>query len=193
MSATAEEKRALRRQVRGMLEGMSPQLRAESDRALFTRFLTLPQVEQAGTVFAFWGIAPREPETRLLVEALCRQGKRVALPRMLRAGEMEPRLYDPSRALLPASFGLLEPGEDCLLVERKEIGLVLVPGLCYDRRGFRLGFGGGFYDRWLEGYTGLRVGLCRRAMLQERLPVEPHDIPVDLVVTEGECLSVGGT
>ena len=192
MSATAEEKNALRRRVRQALEGMPSQLRAESDRALFARFLALPQVERARTIFAFWGIPPREPETRLLVEALCRQGKRVALPRMLRAGEMEPRLYDPGRALAPASFGLLEPGEDCPLVEREEIGLVLVPGLCYDRSGFRLGFGGGFYDRWLAGYTGLRVGLCRQAVLQERLPAEHHDIPVDLVVTEGECLSVKG-
>ena len=74
-------------------------------------------------------------------------------------------------------------------ISPEEIDLVLVPGLCYDRQGYRLGFGGGYYDRWLAGFPGLRVGLCREAVLQDRLPVEHHDLPVDLVVTESECLS----
>ena len=65
----------------------------------------------------------------------------------------------------------------------------LVPGLCYDREGYRLGFGGGYYDRWLAGCSGWKVGLCRAALLQDRLPRGPYDIPVDLVVTEEECLS----
>ena len=187
--STAEEKKSLRAQVRRALEGLSPREREESDRLLFARFLALRQVEQAGTVFAFWGIPPREPETALLVDELCRRGKRVVLPRMRPERGMETRLYDPQRSLLPAAFGILEPGENCPPVAREEIDLVLVPGLCYDRQGYRLGFGGGYYDRWLAGFPGLRVGLCREAVLQDRLPVEHHDLPVDLVVTESECLS----
>ena len=49
---------------------------------------------------------------------------------------------------------------------------------CYDREGYRLGFGGGYYDRWLAGCSGWKVGLCRAALLQDRLPRGPYDIPV---------------
>ncbi len=55
---------------------------------------------------------------------------------------------------------------------------------CADRRGFRLGFGGGYYDRWLSGFSGFTVGLCRDCVLQDRVPTEDHDCRVDLLLTE---------
>lgn len=64
-----------------------------------------------------------------------------------------------------------------------------MPAVCYDRRGYRLGFGGGYYDRWLEHFAGFRVGLCRKAVLQDRVPTEAHDSRVDLLITEGEQFS----
>ena len=187
--STAETKRQLRLQVRQALEAMSDQERKASDDALFARFLALPQVTRANTLFAFWGISSREPDTGRLVEELCRRGKQVGLPRMRPGRKMEVRLYQPNRPLVPAAFGILEPGEDCPLLTQTEVDLALVPALCYDRRGFRLGFGGGYYDRWLAGFSGIRVGLCRQSLLQEQLPVEPHDLPVNWVLTEWACLS----
>ena len=109
---------------------------------------------------------------------------------MLPGHRMEVRRYDPDKPLVRAPFGISEPGEDCPLLAREEIPLALVPALCYDRRGFRLGFGGGYYDRWLEGFSGLRVGLCREAVLQDRVPAGPHDARVDLLLTEWESLSL---
>lgn len=191
-SATAEEKGALRRLLRQNLETMTDRERRESDEALFARFLSLPQVERAGTIFLFWGVPGREPETGRLAERLCRRGKRVGLPRMTPGRGMEVRLYRQDVPLVPAPFGILEPGEDCPLLPPEELDLVLVPALCYDRRGFRLGFGGGYYDRWLEGYSGVRIGLCRERVLQDRLPTESHDQRVDWVVTERGCLSASG-
>ena len=103
---------------------------------------------------------------------------------------MEVRRYDPDRPLVKASFGISEPGEDCPLLDRGDIGLVLVPAVCYDRLGYRLGFGGGYYDRWLEGFSGVKVGLCREAVLREAVPTEAHDAKVDILLTEGESLSL---
>ena len=188
-SAIAEEKAALRRLLRRTLSDMTDRERRASDEALFARFLALPQVEGADTLFLFWGVPGREPETGRLAEELCRRGKQVGLPRMTPGRGMEVRLYQPRVPLVPAPFGILEPGEDCPLLSPRELDLALVPGLCYDRRGYRLGFGGGYYDRWLAGYPGLRIGLCRRLVLQDRLPTEPHDLRVDLVLTEDACLS----
>ena len=86
--------------------------------------------------------------------------------------------------LIRHRYGMLEPGEDCPVVPREEIDLILVPGLCFDRLGYRLGQGGGYYDRYLAGYRGTTVGLCRREVLQEHVPREAHDSRVELLVTD---------
>ena len=183
------EKRELRGRVRERLAALSPEELVRSDEALFERFLALPQVAAARTIFAFWGIPGKEPDTARLVGELVRRGKTVGLPRMLPEHRMEVRRYDPDKPLVKVSFGISEPGEDCPLLQREEIGLVLVPAVCYDRRGYRLGFGGGYYDRWLEGFSGVTVGLCREAVLQEAVPIEAHDAKVDVLLTDGESLS----
>lgn len=189
VSAIAEEKAALRRQIRSQLLALSEEARKTSDRALFDRFLALPQLEQMKTVFAFWGVPKREPETGFLVTELNARGITVGLPRMLPGRGMEVRRYDPDVPLVSAGFGLLEPEESCSLIEKADIDLVLVPALCYDRWGYRLGFGGGYYDRWLADCSALKVGLCREMVLQQRVPVEEHDSRVDLLLTETACLS----
>ena len=180
----AEDKAALRRQVRLTLEGLSPEAVRRGDDALFAAFSALPQVEAASTLFAFWGILGREPDTGRLIRALTAQDKRVGLPRMLPGRQMEVRLYEPDRPLVPVSFGILEPPADAPLLARPDIDLALVPAVCYDRSGFRLGFGGGYYDRWLSGFSGFTVGLCRDCVLQDRVPTEDHDCRVDLLLTE---------
>ena len=189
MPSTTEEKVRLRRRVREQLAAMEPEELRRSDDALFARFLALPQVERAGTIFAFWGIPGREPETARLISALLERGKRVCLPRMLPGRQMEARLYDPERPMVQAELGVWESDSGCPLVKREDMDLILVPALCYDRQGYRLGFGGGYYDRWLAGDSTPRVGLCRRAALQERVPAEPHDSRVDVLLTEEESLS----
>ncbi len=191
MASTIDaEKKELRRRVRERLSGLTREELVRSDGALFARFLALPQVEEAQTIFAFWGIPGKEPDTSRLIGELIRRGKAVSLPRMLPGHRMEVRQYCPDRPLVQVSFGISEPGEDCPLLKREEIDLVLVPAVCYDRRGYRLGFGGGYYDRWLADFSGVRVGLCRGAVLQDRVPTEAHDARVDILLTEEESLSL---
>lgn len=189
LSAIDLEKKELRRQVREELSLLTPEQLRRSDDALFERFLALPQVEEAETIFAFWGIPGKEPDTARLIGELTARGKTVGLPRMLPEHRMEVRRYDPDKPLVRVSFGISEPGEDCPLLPKEDIGLVLVPAVCYDRRGYRLGFGGGYYDRWLENFGGFTAGLCRSAVLQNRVPAEAHDARVDVLLTEGESLS----
>ena len=180
----AEEKKQLRSNIRKTLAAIPQEELTRSDDALFARFLALPQVQQAQTLFLFWGVPGREPDTASLVRELAERGKRVGLPRMLPGHQMEVRLYEPDRELIPASFGIWEPPQDAPLLSPDEIDLTLVPALCYDRRCVRLGFGGGYYDRWLAGYRGFTVGFCRDALLQDRVPAQSHDRRVDLVLTE---------
>ena len=110
---TAEEKVLLRRQVCRELAQLTREEREASDAALFARFLALPEVEAARTIFAFWGIPEKEPDTSRLIAALTARGKEIGLPRMLPGHRMEVRRYDPARPLVSVSFGILEPDEGC--------------------------------------------------------------------------------
>ena len=182
-STITAEKAALRRELRARLKALSPEQRRESDRALLARFLALPQVKGASTLLLYHGMGT-ESDTSRLLEPLWEAGKQVALPRCLPGNQMEARLVQRDTVLVPHPWGMLEPGTDCPLAGPADIDLVLVPGLAFDRSGGRLGQGGGFYDRWLAGYSGLTAALCREAVLLEQVPREGHDRSVDLVVTE---------
>lgn len=184
--STTERKAQLRGEIRARLTALPEEERRRQDSALFSAFLSLPEVERAQTVFLFYGVGI-EPETAHLLPPLLEQNKRVVLPRLMPGRRMECRLYCPDIPLVPHRYGLLEPSTECPLIPVEEIDLALVPALCYDRQGYRLGLGGGYYDRWLEAFSGCTVGLCRNCLLQDCVPTEPHDRQVDLVLTETEC------
>ena len=187
----AEEKKQLRGSVRKTLATIPQEELTRSDDALFARFLALPQVQQAKTIFAFWGIPGKEPETARMIQTLVSQGKRVGLPRMLPGHLMEIRQYMPDRPMVSVSFGISEPDLSCPILTQDEIDLILVPAVCYDKAGYRLGFGGGYYDRFLPKTKAKRVILCQEQMLCEDIPAESHDCPMDMVVTEAGVHSLG--
>lgn len=177
----AQLKQELRTQMRAAAEGLPIQRRKAQDKALFKAFLGLEQVKQAKTILVFWGVGT-EPETTGLISALLASGKRVALPRCLPGRGMEARLYRGERVTRNA-YGIPEPGEACPPVDKGELDVILVPALCYDKAAYRLGQGGGYYDRYLADYAGFTVGLCYRELLRDALPLEPHDRPVRLLLT----------
>lgn len=188
-TTTAEEKARLRTRIRHQLSALPQEQRNKEDDALFSAFLCLPELEQAHTIFLFYGLGT-EPDTARLFAPLLACGKRIALPRMLPERQMETRQFCPDRPLTEHPFGIPEPDECCPLLAPEDIDLVLVPALCYDRQGVRLGMGGGYYDRWLNRYHGPTVGLCRQALLQDKLPAQPHDRPVGVVITPTETIRI---
>jgi len=188
-STIALEKTLLRVNIRKQLTGMPSAQMQQSDAAMFQTLLELPQVKAAKTVSLFWGITGLEPNTSRLAPILLEMGKVVCLPRIISDYGMELRQYTPDCPMARTSFGIWEPTIDCPLIQKKDVDLVIVPALCYDKQGFRLGYGGGHYDRWLADYTGSTVGMCRDAVLQENVPVEAHDKPVQVIVTESRVLT----
>jgi 5-formyltetrahydrofolate cyclo-ligase len=98
----------------------------------------------------------------------------------------EPRLtvHAWASATEPSRFGVLEPPRDAPQVERERVQAVLLPGLAFDRSGLRLGYGGGFYDRLLEEWAVLTVGVIPSALVLDALPGEPHDVRVAFLATE---------
>lgn len=179
-----DDKAAFRAELRRREQAISQPQRLASDALLRQRFLDYVRCSAAETILLFAGMG-LEVDTRPLLEALEGQGKQVCLPRCLPGGAMEARRYDAGR-LIRHRYGMLEPDTHCPVVGKSELDLILVPALCYDRRCFRLGRGGGFYDRYLADYSGLTVGLCREALLCDQVPVDPWDRSVHVVLTERE-------
>lgn len=153
----AEEKAALRAEIRARMAALNEEARRASDAALFTRFLALPEVERAENIFLYLGMGA-EPDTARLMESLRALGKKVALPRILPGRGMEARLVYSDTVLVRHPYGMLEPGEGCIVISKGEIDLILTPGLAFDRRGYRLGQGGGYYDRYLADFSAVQWG-----------------------------------
>jgi len=176
-------KRALRREVRARRDALPPEERERLGQAVARNLLTLPEVRQASTVMAFSSFGS-EVDTRPIIEQLARDGRRVVLPRV-EGRTIVPVGYRSGDPVKPSSFGALEPaGGDP--VRPEEIDVVIVPGLAFDRRGHRVGYGGGFYDRFLGRLRpdALTVGICFSVQVVDEVPNGRGDRPVDLVVTE---------
>lgn len=186
-----EVKANLRRDVRAQMKLLSPEERQKSDGALFARFLSLPAVTAANTILLYCGMGA-EPDTAQLIPSLLVMGKKLTLPRCTQEdGIMNAHLIDGETQLIRHRYGMLEPGLDCPILSPDQIDLILVPGLAFDQHGYRLGQGGGYYDRYLEKFSGHTVALCRNRFLLEHVPNQPHDHRVDQVITEDHiyCMS----
>ncbi len=189
MSAPDElrrRKRALRARVRSAREAASEADRAGWSREIARRLLALAEVRDAATVMAFSSFGS-EVDTRPVLERLLAEGRVVVLPRV-EGGRIVPVELRPDSRLTPASFGALEPEGDPIPPEAIEA--VVVPGLAFDRHGYRVGYGGGFYDRFLPLLRDEvpRVGVCFALQLVEEVPHGPGDVPVGLVVTQEEVI-----
>ncbi|MBS1250377.1 MAG: putative protein YqgN [Chloroflexi bacterium] len=110
-------------------------------------------------------------------------GKKWVIPRILPGNQMAFHFYDPEK-LVMHEYGMLEPSPDCPIVSHEEIDLALVPGLAFDPNGGRLGFGGGFYDRFLCDFKGVTLGVTYNALFINHVPCGEYDIPMRFVVTQ---------
>lgn len=97
--------------------------------------------------------------------------------------------YDPDHLVLH-KLGMFEPAENSEKFQSKLVTLALVPGLAFDLQGGRLGYGGGYYDRFLAGFTGISLGITYQSCLQDFIPRDDFDIPVQFVVTENKLYQI---
>lgn len=185
-----EEKRALRIEARSELRGLSDAEIRCSDAAIQRRLMDSALYQCAQSVFCYYSI-DREISTWEILADAADRGKTVALPVSSDCGEMEFFRYTGN--LQTGIYGIPEPcGREQLVPEKTDV--ILVPGLCFDRRGYRLGKGGGYYDRYLAAHRGITIGLCRDRFFRDVLPRSWNDLPVEYVVTETETIdSKSGT
>lgn len=183
-------KRDVRRRMLAIRDAMPERERSRVGAAIAKRFLALPEVEGASTVLGFWSFGSELP-TGPIIDALCARGTHVALPRIV-AGELEARAFRPGDDVTATSFGAYEPAGGAL-VHPDEIDVVAVPAVAFDRACRRIGYGGGFYDRFLPTLhpDSVRIGIGYGVQLMaegESLPASHFDLMVDLVITESEIV-----
>lgn len=135
----------------------------------------------------------RFPEVRTmsLIEEAWRAGKRVVVPRCnTETKEMTFREIMSYDELEVVSSGLYEPKEnETDAVEKQEIDLLIVPGVIYSNEGYRIGFGGGYYDRYLKDYDGRTVSLAFTEQTGQVVPVEPYDVPVQYIISDTQTIT----
>ena len=158
--------------------------------ALTENVMSLREFSDAGGIFTFCGMR-HEPDTSRIIKNALRLGKRVYVPRCNNGGLMEAVAIRSMEDLASSgAFGIPEPGECLKAAAREDIDLVLVPGLCFDRSGGRLGRGKGYYDRFLYGLKAVFAGLCVDELLMDAVPMEPHDIKMDIIVTQSQIIRI---
>lgn len=184
---TTHAKIALRRELLAVRRAMSDSERAQASAVICARLREA--LSWDGLVMAY---APVRGEVDPLpfVGDLLAQGLEVAFPAVVAGRGLVARRVSDLAQLVPGTFGILEPSPERPEADPAEIGLVLVPAVAYDRRGFRLGYGGGYYDRFLPLLRpgAVTVGLAYERLLVDALPTEAHDRPVRWVVTEMRLL-----
>ena len=183
-------KEALRSTFRVRRSALSKEERARTDLRIASRLLELPEVVRADCVFTYLSFGS-EVDTRFVITRCWEMGKRVCLPRCAAGYTLTWHAVEDLDHLVRSRFGMEEPAAGAPQAQPagSVYSVALVPGLAFDRRGFRLGYGGGYYDRFLPAFSGVSIGLCRSDLLSDELPsLSEYDYPVDLVVTDNEAI-----
>lgn len=180
-------KQALRKQMRAVRSALPESARDSRSSEIAKRVLTLPELVNARTVLAFASIR-NEVRTRDIMNAAWADGKRVALPRVV-GDVLALHIVEADTATIEGAFSVPEPDAAAPQLEPSEVDFALVPALAVDPRGFRIGYGGGYYDKLLPLLE--RACSCALAydfQLIPEVPELPFDATVDLVVTDARVI-----
>ncbi len=178
-------KTELRQKYRSLRQSMPPEIKEERDEAIANQVRRLWQYQNNDILLIYVSTSIEVDTIRIIHRAL-EDGKKVAVPRCVPdSRNMEFYYIHSTDELSPGMFGVLEPAI-CTerLYHETDGGLCIVPAFSYDWRGYRLGYGKGYYDRFLSRFEGNIVGICYSDCVQRTLPHGRYDRPVELLVTE---------
>ncbi|MGB3052314.1 MAG: 5-formyltetrahydrofolate cyclo-ligase [Polyangiales bacterium] len=180
-------KQALRNQMR-MVRSALPQSACEARSAeIRKRLFGVAELQRAATVLAFASIR-NEVRTRPIIEEAWSTGKRVALPRV-HGDELCLHLIDSETPLVQGAFSVPEPPEDAARIGPDNIDFALIPALALDPRGYRIGYGGGYYDRLIPRLSdACTCAVAYDFQLISEVPELPFDVSVDLVITDSRVI-----
>ena len=178
-----EQKQALRKKIRQEMQPLPPSYFQQAGKAICQKIIATDAYRQSDCVFCFVSCG-KEPDTYPLLNQILSDGKVLAVPLCRSEGQMELRRIIALSQLAPGAYNIPEPPEEAPILSPADVQLALIPCLAATRDGKRLGKGGGYYDRFLATYTGAASLLCPQKLIQDDIPLEPHDILIPHVITE---------
>ena len=182
--STRAAKRALRAHYRAVRSSVSPENKEIWDHVLCEAITSLPCFSSAKTLLAYYPIGD-EPNLLDVVRQAFEKGITVAFPVCEPdTCTMDFRAVHSLDDLARGAYGICEPTEDCPVLSDFDGALCLVPALCFDTHGFRIGYGKGYYDRFLTSHPVETVGATYHVLLADTLPCEPTDRSVSILITE---------
>ena len=182
-----KEKTELRKQWMEREGSLSKSYITKSNAGISRNIFGLREFQGAETVLFFYSIW-NEPDTHEMIRHAFDLGKTIALPRTYPKGIMKARKIAGFDELTPTRFGIPEPHESAPEISPDNLDFIVVPAVAFDRDGYRLGHGAGYYDKYLSSTCAFTCGITREKMLVRRVPREKYDVPVKCIVTENEIL-----
>ncbi len=187
------EKKGIRKNILAIRNTLAGDEIRSMSRRICARFTRLRVVENSSSMMIFLSFGS-EVNTDYIIEWGWRHGKKILVP--FCKPETRELIVSPIETfddVAPGYFGIREPKRDFLKpVSKAEIGIVVVPAVAFDRRGYRIGYGGGYYDRFMAGVNAPKIGLAFSCQMIAGAPVGAYDLPVDGIVTEKEYIRVRG-
>lgn len=185
-----QDKQQIRTYYRTLRDTITPVQAESMGTQIANNLLSLPLVQQAGVVMGYSSFNSEVPTQKLLERLLAKRYTVVLPTTNLELQTMDAVRIDGLDELKPGNYGIAEPvSEPDNTLKPSLIDIVLLPGLAFDRKGHRIGYGKGYYDRFLPRCpNAVRIGLAYDIQVTQALPFEPHDLPVHLIVTQKEVI-----
>ncbi len=180
-----EQKKLLRKVMLQKRKELSDSETAVKNSAITEKLLELEKVQSAELILPFVS-ARGEVGTREFIARCFVAEKTVAVPRCIDGSNMEFCVIHTFDDLEKGMYGIDEPKQHCEIIkaENTQNSVLIVPGLCFSYDGYRLGYGKGYYDRFISRYKGYTVGVCYSEFMTDDIPVDEYDRCVDIVITE---------
>lgn len=178
-------KNNLREMFKNKRRAFTPEQKEKYDEMILQRICALPQYKNSSVILCYVS-KNIEVNTNKFIEKALSEGKHVAVPRCIDGTrKMDFYFITSSDDLEKGSFGVYEPKIDiCEKLTDFNSGFCIVPGMSFDTNGYRLGYGKGYYDRFLSDFKGVTAGICYSCCVKWNLPRGKFDRPVDIVLTE---------
>lgn len=160
------------------------------DSKIFKNLISLNSYKRAKKVFIYIGFGS-EINTKSLIEIMLREGKEVFVPKVLEE-EMIALKITSLNNLIESKFKILEPVGEKSDIDGEEFDLIIMPGVAFDRSGNRIGYGKGYYDKYLKDIKSdiKKIALAYELQLIEEIETEEHDLKVDSIITENEIIDI---
>lgn len=183
------DKKTVRREVKTFLNSLDKDYINFSDEAIYKNVISMAEYKNAKNIFCFVGRTD-EINTSLIIKKALADGKIIVVPKCVDLGIMNAVEIKSLDDLESGKYGIKEPKKHCKILSPKDIDFGLIPCLTCNARGERLGYGAGFYDKYLKSTSFLKVVLCRDKIMRNDIPVDDYDILMDIVVSEKKIIKL---